>query len=310
YHIVPSTYTKVATFPSVTDDFQGSSFKSTYRAYVSPTQPAGSYVGRVRYTMVHPNDAVAPLAKITLSDAYEKTGKTKVTVGSSSYYKLQDMTPEICNMTEVLDEGSQMQAIDIRDNKIYWITKLQDGKCWMAQNLKLIGPLTITPDNSDVSTNFSVPASAGGIWASGTYDATNANSPHAYYFSSTDSVYYNWWTSVAGSMNFSSTSGTAASSICPKNWKLPLASEHQALGNSYSNYHSDFIPASRAQLSGQYVYTTGNVANTGSRGVLWSSNPNSAGYSALAFLFTRNGYGIDYTSFDKVGGLPIRCVAR
>ncbi|MBR2543340.1 hypothetical protein IKF03_01975, partial [Candidatus Saccharibacteria bacterium] len=43
---------------SVTDDFQGSSFKSTYRAYVSPTQPAGSYVGRVRYTMVHPSSAI------------------------------------------------------------------------------------------------------------------------------------------------------------------------------------------------------------------------------------------------------------
>ncbi|MBR2543554.1 hypothetical protein IKF03_03085, partial [Candidatus Saccharibacteria bacterium] len=138
----------------------------------SPTQPAGSYVGKVRYTMVHPNDAAAPLARITLSDAYEKTGKTKVTVGSSSYYKLQDMTPEICNMTEVLDEPGQTQLLDIRDNKVYWATKLQDGHCWMTQNLDLDLSISaaLTNETSDLNTvaswtpvNNTVDATSGAI---------------------------------------------------------------------------------------------------------------------------------------------------
>ncbi|MBR2543327.1 hypothetical protein IKF03_01900, partial [Candidatus Saccharibacteria bacterium] len=96
------------------------------------------------------------LARITLSDAYEKTGKTKVTVGDSSYYKLQDMTPEICNMTEVLDEPGQTELLDIRDNKVYWATKLQDGHCWMTQNLdlNLDSTKTYTPDDTDLTANW------------------------------------------------------------------------------------------------------------------------------------------------------------
>ncbi|MBR2543321.1 hypothetical protein IKF03_01855, partial [Candidatus Saccharibacteria bacterium] len=92
-------------------------------------------------------------AKITLSDAYEKTGKTKVTVGSSSYYKLQDMTPEICNMTEVLDEPGQTELLDIRDNKVYWVTKLQDGHCWMTQNLDLNLSTSTALTNQDTDLN-------------------------------------------------------------------------------------------------------------------------------------------------------------
>lgn len=34
---------------------------STYQAYVSPTQVADTYIGKVKYVMVHPNDAPAPV---------------------------------------------------------------------------------------------------------------------------------------------------------------------------------------------------------------------------------------------------------
>ena len=58
YHAVPEEYTKVAYYAASTDagaNATGSSFSTTYRAYVSPTQPAGTYVGQVKYTLVHPN---------------------------------------------------------------------------------------------------------------------------------------------------------------------------------------------------------------------------------------------------------------
>ena len=58
YHIVPDKYAKVATFTSTTDAVVGSSIEATYRAYVSSTQPAGSYTGKVKYTMVHPASEV------------------------------------------------------------------------------------------------------------------------------------------------------------------------------------------------------------------------------------------------------------
>ncbi|MBQ2672672.1 hypothetical protein IJG01_01720, partial [Candidatus Saccharibacteria bacterium] len=60
YHNVPSTYTKVATFGSNTSGTTGSQVQSNYKVYVSPTQAAATYTGKVKYTMVHPSTAEAP----------------------------------------------------------------------------------------------------------------------------------------------------------------------------------------------------------------------------------------------------------
>ncbi len=65
YHVVPTTYTKIATFPSNTDvpgsgTGLGSAFQSTYAVWISSTQVAGTYTGKVRYTIVHPANESAP----------------------------------------------------------------------------------------------------------------------------------------------------------------------------------------------------------------------------------------------------------
>ena len=57
YHVVPSTYTKVAYRNSGTDIGQsaiGATMTSTYQVYISPTQVAGTYVGKVKYLLIHP----------------------------------------------------------------------------------------------------------------------------------------------------------------------------------------------------------------------------------------------------------------
>ena len=54
YHTVPDEYTKVASLASNTDATVGSSFKSTYAVYISQAQPADSYTGKVKYTVIHP----------------------------------------------------------------------------------------------------------------------------------------------------------------------------------------------------------------------------------------------------------------
>ena len=54
YNVVPSTYTKVATFASTTGVTIGSELRTTYAAFISSTQPAGAYNGKVKYTLVHP----------------------------------------------------------------------------------------------------------------------------------------------------------------------------------------------------------------------------------------------------------------
>ena len=67
YHVVPDTYTKVATYTTGTDGVNGtgSSVIATYDARVSATQAADSYVGKVKFTLVHP--AGAPKASYPLT---------------------------------------------------------------------------------------------------------------------------------------------------------------------------------------------------------------------------------------------------
>ena len=58
YHAVPSEYTKVAHRDSATDigtNAEGSTLTTTYAAFMSQTQPAGTYTGQVKYTLVHPS---------------------------------------------------------------------------------------------------------------------------------------------------------------------------------------------------------------------------------------------------------------
>ena len=64
FHVVPSTYTMVAKRTSNTDvgtGAIGSVLTSTYQVYASATQPAATYTGKVRYTMVHPNNETPPV---------------------------------------------------------------------------------------------------------------------------------------------------------------------------------------------------------------------------------------------------------
>ena len=61
YKAVPDTYAKVASLNTNTDFTIGSSFQSTYRVFVSQTQPADTYTGKVKYTLVHPHDTDPPL---------------------------------------------------------------------------------------------------------------------------------------------------------------------------------------------------------------------------------------------------------
>ena len=94
-------------------------------AKAGSTQPAGTYTNTINFY------AVSYAAPVTLYDSYLAAGKTMY----RGYYKLQDMNSSICSATTA--EDSELQVIDIRDNKVYWIAKLQDGHCWMTQDLKL-----------------------------------------------------------------------------------------------------------------------------------------------------------------------------
>lgn len=110
-------------------------------AKASANKEAGVYTNVINFI------AVGGVAPIGLEDAYAAAGKTKISVNGKRYYRMQDMNSGICAVVELLD--SSIQAVDIRDNKVYWITKLRDGKCWMTQNLDLDLDSSVTYTHAD-----------------------------------------------------------------------------------------------------------------------------------------------------------------
>ena len=169
YSAIPNVYTQVAKRTSGTStetdtSISGSYFSTTYSIYAASTQPAGTYAGKVKYVMVHPNSNYNTIPD--LDTAFATAGKMKVyEEGGNSYYAMQDMDSQICSFVSGTGASTATQLVDMRDNNLYWVAKLEDGKCWMTSNLDLdIGGLNTAPlnsNNTDISTNPNVYASSG-----------------------------------------------------------------------------------------------------------------------------------------------------
>ena len=128
-------------------------------AKASSTQASGTYTNTITFT------AVTKPTPMNLAESYFAAGKSRY----KGYYTMQDMTTEICNNTEVIGEGSQTQLIDIRDDKVYWATKLADNHCWMTQNLDLdlSHNILLTSETTDLN------SSSGAYKTNYTYDSIN-----------------------------------------------------------------------------------------------------------------------------------------
>lgn len=68
YSAVPDEYTLVAKRESNTDQITGATLITTYATFINQYQLAGTYIGKVKYTLVYPNDASAPVAPLSGSD--------------------------------------------------------------------------------------------------------------------------------------------------------------------------------------------------------------------------------------------------
>ena len=108
-------------------------------AKASSTQPSGEYSNIINFV------AVSKVGTISLLDAFVASNATM----QNGYYTMQGMAPAICNAATI---GSSLQLLDIRDNKLYWVTKLADNNCWMTQNLDLdlSHEVALTSETSDI----------------------------------------------------------------------------------------------------------------------------------------------------------------
>jgi len=162
-----------------------------------------------------------------------------------------------------MDTYTTQVLTDTRNGQDYRVRKMPDGRCWMIDNLKLANA-TLTPSDSNVSANFTIPANpvqnaathgngtghtapgSGSLTTDGVaYSASNYAfiaftdpnlSENTYYDNCTgkngislDSLtgcgyLYNWYTATAGTGTYDTSTGTASGSICPADWTLPTGS--------------------------------------------------------------------------------------
>ncbi|MBR3164499.1 VWA domain-containing protein [Candidatus Saccharibacteria bacterium] len=272
---------------------------------------------------------------------------------------MQEMTSQVCSKTPTpttsarelateftLDTGKvpTNTLLDTRDNKSYTVSKLADGNCWMTQNLDLgdnsteANPLVLTPQDSNVSQNFTMPAAQSGNdyganfkWNEGpdNYNYSNpTNAKHFYDFTghsthdakaTTYGNLYNWYTATAGTGLATMGSGEEANqSICPKGWQLPqntgtksynnlLFTTYGLSSNSASSTTMQNVPFS-FPFSGYYSYNFGSLRNQGSYGNFWSSTASST--DSARYLDIGSSYISPQNYSVRANGLSVRCVAQ
>ena len=325
YHTVPDDYTKVATLNTITNpgtSTTGSSISTTYQAYISPTQPAGTYTGKVKYTLVHPSSAPTP----TL---------------------MQDTTAIKSQLTNI---GDSMQVIDQRDSKAYWVSKLADDNIWMTQDLDLdiVAGKTYTSKDTDleyssISTSWTPTMSTTTMssWVSSNSDPESYNPGNLYWNGSLTSDwsgtlenmtvtsasetpgknhysignYYNWTAAVAmnDSSSFSSDGEDVNQSICPAGWRLPTSDGNKSYGNMIYPQNLTSGPNGNVQKIPVYLVYTGSWKgysdSVGGSAMYWTSRTKRSDVSYI-LAFSINGYLSSSAWGGRNTGNPVRCVAR
>ena len=358
YGVVPSYWTKVASRASGTTDMaQGSSFTTTYAVYASSSQYAGTYQGQVKYLLTHPNS-------------------------NSQHLFMQDV--DTWGNSVLANIGDSIQAIDIRDGKQYWVTRLADGNIWMTQNLDFDIDTTRTythndtdlgwdpnsfdsnttwkPDTTNGKYNLPVNGTSVPGWSNQNNHPYSADPGDVYYYTSnstSDDIkytslsacitaghtegeckhyhagnYYNWTAAIASnnSSNLTTQYTNAPNSICPKGWRLPIATNADQSIYEFGEmlYRQGII----AQKIGSPVDYTANGFNNIRKAPLWFIRAGMIAdgivkYDAIISLYSSNtvfDYNSDYILYinknsvspsdyydgwySKSGGKFVRCLAR
>ena len=307
YGLVPQYWTKVAGRTAGTTDMdEGSSFTTTYSVYASSNQHAGIYLGQVKYVLTHP-----------------------------SYQPYIYYMQEVDQWKNLIGMEESVQAIDKRDGKSYWVTKLKDGHIWMTQNLDfdIAANTRLSSETTDLNEYNTDPAegpyyygyskaeniiywepasTAATINFTGTSVSEWIKSDIVPYSASkTDDAdtghtslgnYYNWTAAIASSYNPNTlaNNNNPQNSICPKGWRLPNISNNEftTLNNLYNNNSS--ISDSGLIISPLWFIRSGYIRNANlsllsSRGFYWSSTVYNQ-HGAYALVLANN--SVDPAAYD------------
>ncbi|MBR3324421.1 DUF1566 domain-containing protein, partial [Candidatus Saccharibacteria bacterium] len=198
-----------------------------------------------------------------------------------------------------MNEGTSYPITDSRDNTPYTIAKI-GNQVWMTKNLDLAGGTTLTPQNSNVTSSYTLPASsASGFSSDSTAYVYNSGSTTC----ASDSPCYSYYSYLAATAGTNPSSGNATSDICPAGWRLPTKSEYETLMGTYNTGAKLTASPFLAVYAG--TYNTSSLGNGGSVGYYWSSTAYSSS-NAYGLRFNSSGAVVD--NYNKRNGFSVRCV--
>ena len=229
---------------------------------------------------------------------------------------IQDVTTDTCPTIPTI-------VYDKRDEEAYTIRKLDDGNCWLLDNLHLDLSTTrnLTTTDTNITADWTAPADIA-TWAN-SYDIPKMNADYkdttgtGGYTSGKYGAYYNYCAATAGTYCYEegAGNGNATQDICPKGWRMPTggaSGEYQALYVAYNSDYSSFVKALRTPLSGYYWYYNNSYAKgQGEYGEFWSSTDiivDDYDFKYYLDLLQTNVYFEDVE--DHGVGASVRCIAK
>ena len=248
-------------------------FKFKIAAKASTSQASGDYTNVINFTAVanHVPMDIAYLHYMQDFASLDAAGKADV---------LNSMTL-----------NTQYTLKDSRDQQDYTIAKLSDGNVWMTKNLNLAGGTTLTSEDSNVNSDYTLPASSmtgfghgGGVYVYNSNSTSCSNSSPCY-------SYY---------------SASAASRICPKGWKLPTSNDFSSLTSIYSTGPTLTAAPFNGVYSGMFS-GSGYGPAVATAGFLWSSSVSNP-VGVRRYLDFRND-SVTQSAYDDSFGYGVRCIA-
>lgn len=248
-------------------------------------------------------------------------GNSNATLSASTIV----ISTEMQNLSQNDCSSTASKVKDVRDNHIYTIQRLPDGKCWMIDNLDL-GRNTLTTDLTSINTNLSttIPASTFNDWkktmATSTYDSGEFISVEGS-DATTLGVYgtlYNYYAASAGTISGSNNNSNASYDICPAGWRLPTNSssgDYQTLYDYYQGspqMHASIMDGGAAFSFAGYFYNSPAVGMD-SVGYYWSSTKYNSANMGVLMLYSsiQDRYPPpQYSYITRNYGASIRCILK
>ena len=244
------------------------------------------------------------------------------------------------SMCQNMQTHDEKYVIDTRDDELYTMAKLKDGKCWMTQNLRyqLSATTPLTPTDSDVTQNWtpnrSTETTLTDRWDQ---DSEDTKTVRSYYDSNNPQygAYYTHTAATAGTTaNMNNKGDEATGSICPKGWRLPKARDTSSestkndfyqMAKNYVNSnmtwnindgsgywqngtHNMLSSPQNFVYSGLRNQSSAYVANADSNGWWWSSTVYLSDYAYDMYVRSSAVHPRDRS--NRSSGFNVRCIAR